>query len=74
MAEELSDEQINELKEAFAIFDFSNDGTIEGRDLPALLRSLGHDPKVGSFATTLLPLALYILYYVGGGSAAVQRA
>ncbi len=45
MADELSDQTIQELKEAFAIFDFSNDGTIEGRDLPALLRSLGHDPK-----------------------------
>ena len=56
MAEQLSDEQINELKEAFAIFDFSNDGTIEGRDLPALLRSLGHDPKVRQGEERVAPM------------------
>jgi len=39
MADQLSDDQISDLKEAFAIFDFNKDGTILAKDLPSLLRS-----------------------------------
>ena len=46
MADSLSDEQISELKEAFDLYDLSGDGTVDGRDLKDLLKSLGHDPKV----------------------------
>ncbi len=45
MADQLSDKAIDELKEAFALFDFNNDGVMSIKDLPALLRSLGQNPK-----------------------------
>ncbi len=42
MADQLSDEEISDLKEAFGLFDVSGDGTVDRIDLPALLASLGH--------------------------------
>lgn len=45
MAEHLSDEQIDDLREAFAVFEHNKDGMISCDDLPSLLRSLGQNPK-----------------------------
>ncbi len=42
--EELSDEQVSEFKEAFALFDKDGDGTITTRELGTVMRSLGQNP------------------------------
>jgi calcium-binding protein CML len=44
MTDQLSDKQIDELKEAFGIFDKST-GMINVKDLPILLKSIGHNPS-----------------------------
>ncbi len=41
-AEQLSEEQIAEYKEAFSLFDKSGDGTITTKDLGTVIRALGH--------------------------------
>jgi calmodulin len=41
MAAELTDEQIAEFKEAFALFDKDGDGTITTKELGTVMRSLG---------------------------------
>lgn len=42
--EELSKEQIAELKEAFLVFDKDGDGTISAKELETILKSLGQNP------------------------------
>jgi len=42
--DQLSDQQIDELKEAFGIFDKAT-GMINVKDLPVLLKSIGHNPS-----------------------------
>merc|ERR1712003_43207 len=44
MAEQLTDEQIAEFKEAFALFDKDGDGTITTKELGTVMRSLGQTP------------------------------
>jgi EF hand len=44
MAEQLSEEQIAEFKEAFALFDKDSDGTITTKELGTVMRSLGQNP------------------------------
>ena len=41
MAEALTEEQISEFKEAFALFDKDGDGTITTKELGTVMRSLG---------------------------------
>ena len=41
MAEQLSEEQIAEFKEAFSLFDKNGDGTITTKELGTVMRSLG---------------------------------
>jgi calmodulin len=43
-AEQLSEEQIAEYKEAFSLFDKSGDGTITTKDLGTVIRALGKNP------------------------------
>ena len=50
MADQLSEEQIAELKEAFALFEIGS-GFIHACDLGAVLRSLGHTPTEAELAT-----------------------
>ena len=44
MAADLTDEQIAEFKEAFALFDKDGDGTITTKELGTVMRSLGQNP------------------------------
>ncbi|KAJ3863874.1 calmodulin [Lentinula novae-zelandiae] len=44
MAEQLSEEQISEFKEAFSLFDKDGDGTITTKELGTVMRSLGQNP------------------------------
>lgn len=44
MAEELTEEQISEFKEAFSLFDKDGDGTITTKELGTVMRSLGQNP------------------------------
>lgn len=42
---QLSEEEIADLREAFAIFDTNRDGTIEAKELKEVMRSLGQSPS-----------------------------
>ena len=44
MAEQLTEEQIAEFKEAFFLFDKGGDGTITTKELGTVMRSLGQNP------------------------------
>lgn len=44
MAEQLTEEQIAEFKEAFSLFDNNGDGTITTGELGIVMRSLGQNP------------------------------
>jgi len=44
MAEQYTEEQIAEFKEAFSLFDKDGDGTIDADELGTVLRSLGNQP------------------------------
>jgi len=44
MADELTEEQIAEFKEAFSLFDKDADGTITTKELGTVMRSLGQNP------------------------------
>ena len=45
MVEQLSEEQIEELREAFTLFDKDGDGTITVGELGTVIRSLGVEPS-----------------------------
>lgn len=44
MAHRLTEEQINEFKEAFSLFDKDGDGVISAQELGTVMRSVGHNP------------------------------
>ncbi|KAF8625665.1 hypothetical protein AX15_005244 [Amanita polypyramis BW_CC] len=44
MADQLTEEQISEFKEAFSLFDKDGDGTITTQELGTVMRSLGQNP------------------------------
>ena len=44
MADQLSEEQIGEFKEAFSLFDKDGDGCITTKELGTVMRSLGQNP------------------------------
>ncbi|XP_004712675.1 calmodulin-like protein 3 [Echinops telfairi] len=44
MADQLTEEQIAEFKEAFSLFDKDGDGSITTRELGTVMRSLGQNP------------------------------
>ena len=45
MADQLTEEQIAEFKEAFSLFDKDGDGTITTKELGTVMRSLGQNRK-----------------------------
>ena len=45
MANQLTEEQIAEFKEAFSLFDKDGDGTITTKELGTVMRSLGQNPN-----------------------------
>ena len=47
MADQLTEEQIAEFKEAFSLFDKDGDGTITTKELGTVMRSLGNNPTDG---------------------------
>uniref|UniRef100_A0A8D2GZR4 EF-hand domain-containing protein n=1 Tax=Urocitellus parryii TaxID=9999 RepID=A0A8D2GZR4_UROPR len=44
IADQLTEEQIAEFKEAFPLFDIDRDGTITTKELGTIMRSLGQNP------------------------------
>jgi calmodulin len=45
MADQLTEEQIGEFREAFSLFDKDGDGTITTKDLSTVMRSFGQNPS-----------------------------
>ena len=59
MADQLTEEQIAEFKEAFSLFDKDGDGVITTKELGTVMRSLGQNPTeveltVGLYNVTCL--------------------
>lgn len=50
MADQLTEEQIAEFKEAFSLFDKDGDGTITTKELGTVMRSLGQNPTEAELA------------------------
>ncbi|GFE53837.1 calmodulin [Babesia ovis] len=50
MADQLSEEQIAEFKEAFSLFDRDGDGSITTKELGTVMRSLGQNPTEAEIA------------------------
>ncbi|EDO05489.1 EF hand calmodulin family protein [Babesia bovis T2Bo] len=50
MADQLSEEQIAEFKEAFSLFDRDGDGSITTKELGTVMRSLGQNPTEAELA------------------------
>ena len=46
MADQLTEEQTEEFKEAFALFDKDGDGTISTKELGTVMNSLGQKPTI----------------------------
>ncbi|KAJ7883401.1 calmodulin [Mycena olivaceomarginata] len=56
MADQLSEEQISEFKEAFSLFDKDGDGTITTKELGTVMRSLGQNPTEGELQDMFLSM------------------
>ena len=54
MADKLTEEQITEFKEAFALFDKDNDGTITCKELGTVMRSLGQNPTEAELQVSIV--------------------
>ncbi|KAK9461727.1 calmodulin [Lipomyces oligophaga] len=50
MADQLTEEQIKDFKEAFALFDRDGDGQITTKELGTVMRSLGQNPSEAELA------------------------
>lgn len=44
MVDELTEQQIDEFKEVFSLFDKDGDGTVSTKELGTVMRTLGHNP------------------------------
>eukprot|EP00406_Dinophysis_acuminata_P057250 CAMPEP_0179281906 /NCGR_PEP_ID=MMETSP0797-20121207/37394_1 /TAXON_ID=47934 /ORGANISM="Dinophysis acuminata, Strain DAEP01" /LENGTH=171 /DNA_ID=CAMNT_0020990627 /DNA_START=69 /DNA_END=580 /DNA_ORIENTATION=- len=53
MADQLTEEQIEEFKEAFSLWDKDGSGTIQAKDLGTVLRSLGQNPTAAELQDML---------------------
>ena len=45
MSQHLTENQLSKLKEAFALYDRDNDGTISTTEIIAIMKQLGHNPS-----------------------------
>ena len=54
MADQLTEEQIAEFKEAFSLFDKDGDGTITTKELGTVMRSLGQNSLEAKFQRKLM--------------------
>ena len=61
MAEKLSQEQIDEFKKAFSLFDRDGDGTINASELGTVMRSLGKNPTQAEIQS-ITHYILHIIY------------
>eukprot|EP00298_Acanthocystis_sp_HF-20_P008584 c17766_g3_i1.p1 GENE.c17766_g3_i1~~c17766_g3_i1.p1 ORF type:complete len:154 (-),score=63.71 c17766_g3_i1:176-637(-) len=52
----LSEQQIQEIKEAFDLFDTSNTGFIDAKELKTAMRALGYEPKKEEIKTMMADL------------------
>eukprot|EP00753_Platysulcus_tardus_P022674 PLAT9881.2.p1 GENE.PLAT9881.2~~PLAT9881.2.p1 ORF type:complete len:184 (+),score=96.49 PLAT9881.2:53-604(+) len=68
---ELTEEQKQEIREAFDLFDTDGSGTIDARDLKVALRALGFEPKKGEIKKLINGISSGSS---GGGGAAGGRA
>lgn len=50
MTDQLTPQQLEELKEAFAIYDLDGDGTITTRELGSVMRALGLSYLISRFS------------------------
>ena len=62
MTNELTEEQLNELKEAFAEFDTNNNGAITSKELSQLMHTLGMCPKEAELKVSRLYTFLAICF------------
>ena len=58
MADQLTEEQIAEFKEAFSLFDKDGDGTITTKELGTVMRSLGQNPTEAELMVCMSPASL----------------
>ena len=53
MADQLTEEQTAEFREAFALFDKDGDGTISTKELGTVMNSLGQKPRAAELETMI---------------------
>ena len=61
MADQLTDEQTAEFREAFALFDKDGDGTISTKELGTVMNSLGQKPTP---QVSFVSLHFYIILFL----------
>ena len=61
MADQLTEEQIAEFKEAFSLFDKDGDGTITTKELGTVMRSLGQNPTEAELQGNFLLFTFFVL-------------
>ena len=74
MADQLTEEQIAEFKEAFSLFDKDGDGTITTKELGTVMRSLGQNPTEAELADILNKAAVVKAESVVGSVGGVDSA
>ena len=76
-ADQLTEEQIAEFKEAFSLFDKDGDGTITTKELGTVMRSLGQNPTEAELQDMINEVdadgECFDLYSAFGGSFGVLR-
>ena len=71
MADQLTEEQIAEFKEAFSLFDKDGDGTITTKELGTVMRSLGQNPTEAELQDMINEAAIFIVLSFAPSAAAV---
>nr|CAD7392687.1 unnamed protein product [Timema cristinae] len=66
-ADQLTEEQIAEFKEAFSLFDKDGDGTITTKELGTVMRSLGQNPTEAELQDMINEVDADVLDYADTG-------